>query len=125
MVALTDWKDRPGHYHGPGVNVDHLSNMDGLIVAIVRIEPGAVVPPHSHEHSDEVFDGLEGEGEVLVDGTWHPIRPGVTVVIPAGAVHGFRNESGAPLALRETIRQRVYARQAIKAAIRKRLPRYS
>ena len=42
-----------------------------------------------HSHPDpEVYFGLEGSGEVMVDGVPHHLGPGVALYIPGGAVHG-------------------------------------
>src|SRR5688572_24814988 len=46
-------------------------------------------PLHVHPHSDDVFELLEGELEVCVDGEWSTIRAGETAVAPAGLPHTF------------------------------------
>jgi mannose-6-phosphate isomerase-like protein (cupin superfamily) len=54
-------------------------------------------PLHVHPHADDVFELLEGELEVYVDGEWSTIRAGETAVAPAGQPHTFRNSSGKPV----------------------------
>jgi Cupin domain len=38
---------------------------------------------------------LEGSFEVVVDGTWRALGPGASASVPRGALHTFRNRSGA------------------------------
>lgn len=122
--ALVDWRDRPRPEPVRGISSDHLYAEGGLIVALVMLDPGAVVPEHVHEHHDEVFDVMAGEGEILVDGAWTRLGSGATAIIEAGRPHALRNPGSTPWVLRETIRQRVYARAALRAAISKRLRRW-
>lgn len=60
------------------------------------VPPGGGPPPHHHTREEEAFYVLEGEitfslGEEKILGT-----AGAFIQIPRGAVHAFRNESGAP-----------------------------
>jgi quercetin dioxygenase-like cupin family protein len=50
---------------------------------------------HSHAHP-EVYFGLEGEGDVMIDGQTHRLSPGVALFIPGGAVHGVP-QAASPL----------------------------
>ena len=52
------------------------------------MEAGDSFALHSHPQA-EVYFGLEGEGEVLIDGVPHRLAPGVALYIPGGAVHGI------------------------------------
>lgn len=86
---------------------------------------GNVVPYHKHEHIDEVFDVLEGEGTILIDGREMRGVPGTTLYVPAGTEHGFRADGTAEWVVRETVHERVYAGRAAKMVARaalKRLP---
>jgi quercetin dioxygenase-like cupin family protein len=124
LSSLFDWRSRPRPEPVRGVSSDHLYAEGGLIVALVTLDPGAVVPEHVHEHHDEVFDVMAGEGEILLDGAWRRLGAGATAIIEAGRRHALRNPGGAPWVLRETIRQRVYARAALRAALTKRVRRW-
>jgi quercetin dioxygenase-like cupin family protein len=95
---------------------------DDLVVVLVTLQPGAHVPEHHHEHHDEVFDVVRGEGTFWLDGEAIPFGPGMTIVVPAGTRHALK-AGDAPWVLRETVHRHVYARQAIKRALEKRLPR--
>ncbi len=55
--------------------------------------------PHFHRTISESFYILDGTVKIY-DGTrWVDTRPGDFVHVPAGGVHGFRNESGAPASM--------------------------
>jgi len=98
---------------------------ESFVGVLVYLEPGAVVPPHVHEHKDECFDVIEGQGVIVVDGHEVKGKPGTLVFVPAGTQHGLRNDSAARWLLRETVHERVYARTALYLVFRaflKRLP---
>jgi quercetin dioxygenase-like cupin family protein len=86
---------------------------------------GNVVPYHSHEHTDEVFDVIEGEGTILIDGREMRGVPGTILYVPAGTEHGFRADGTEAWLVRETVHERIYAGRAAKMmarAVLKRLP---
>jgi uncharacterized cupin superfamily protein len=47
--------------------------------------------PHWHDDLDEVFYVLDGELEFLLGDRWVSATAGMTVLVPAGTVHAFRN----------------------------------
>ena len=57
-------------------------------------------PPHVHRHGTEAYEVLEGTFEVMLDGTWQTLRPGDSASVPVGALHTFRNRSGATVQVR-------------------------
>jgi quercetin dioxygenase-like cupin family protein len=71
--------------------------LHGLFLGEHVIPPGYFVPPHVHSGDDEVFFLLEGELTIL--GTLEERRagPGVTVQLPGGSRHGFRNDTTSPV----------------------------
>ncbi|HID33412.1 MAG TPA: cupin domain-containing protein [Anaerolineae bacterium] len=92
---------------------------EDLVAVLVTLQPHARVPEHSHERHDEIFDVIRGEGVFWLDGEAIPFGPGMTIVVPAGVRHAL--EAGdAPWVLRETVHRHVYARKAIKRALKKR-----
>lgn len=84
---------------------------------------GNVVPYHKHEHIDEVFDVLEGEGTILIDGREMRGVPGTILYVPAGIEHGFRADGTEQWVVRETVHERIYAGRAAKMVIRAALRR--
>jgi quercetin dioxygenase-like cupin family protein len=62
---------------------------EGAQVNLVELEPGAVVPVHSHPH-EQLGIGLRGVQILLIDGEEHHIGPMDAYVIPGGVEHGAR-----------------------------------
>lgn len=83
--------------------------------------PGQELPVHIHAHEHEVFDVLAGCGTMYLDGEVVELKPGDIVLVPAGVQHGFKNTGNERWLVHATIHQRVYARQAMRRAIDKRL----
>jgi mannose-6-phosphate isomerase-like protein (cupin superfamily) len=83
--------------------------------------PGQALPVHVHAHEDEVFDVIAGQGTIYLDGERVRVGPGSVIVVPPGVQHGFTNTGDEPWLVRATIRRRVYAREALRRAIAKRL----
>jgi quercetin dioxygenase-like cupin family protein len=80
---------------------------------------------HTHENKHELFDVLEGEGCIEVDGRpWRAGR-GAASLCPRAVSHSLHNTGDAPWTLRITCQDRVYPRhlgKLIGRALRKRLP---
>ncbi len=69
-------------------------------VALVRVPPQASNwPRHVHTTQWEFFMVQEGEGELTLDETRHPIRPGDCFVMPPGRAHQLTNTGDADLLL--------------------------
>ncbi len=86
---------------------------------------GQIVRYHRHEHTDELFDVIEGEGTFLIDGGEMAGGPGTILYVPAGVEHGMRADGTDQWVVRETVHERVYAGRAAKMVMRamlKRLP---
>ena len=62
-----------------------------LLIGLNSFEPGQFHALHSHAGMDKVYQVLQGEGEVLLDGRELPIKEGELVVAPEGVPHGIRN----------------------------------
>ncbi|RJX39871.1 cupin domain-containing protein [Paenibacillus pinisoli] len=54
-------------------------------------EPGQSFAVHQHPHSSELFIGVEGKGEIHLNGEWHPFEAGDLLYVPQGIFHGTRN----------------------------------
>lgn len=63
------------------------TDTDSLVCGVAMMSAGDTFPLHSHPQA-EVYFGLEGSGEVMIDGVPHLLEPGVALYIPGGAVHG-------------------------------------
>ena len=65
------------------------------------LPPGCVAPPpHVHPRQVEEYEVLEGSFDVTVDGQWRTLTPGESASVPQGALHTFRNRSGAVVRVR-------------------------
>ena len=63
------------------------TDSDSVTCGVAMMAAGETFALHSHPQA-EVYFGLEGEGEVMINGTPHRLAPGVALYIPGGAVHG-------------------------------------
>ena len=104
---------------------EHLFDGDGFYGRLLCFQRGQHVPEHVHEHKDECFDVLEGEGTFLLNGKAIRASAGITIYVPAGTRHGLRADGTERWLIRETVHERVYARRALRLLARmalKRLP---
>ncbi len=53
-------------------------------------EPGTGIPPHVHEHEDEVFKVIEGEMELTVGGKTTILKAGDIAFGPRGIPHSWK-----------------------------------
>jgi uncharacterized cupin superfamily protein len=54
----------------------------GYYVFEATTPPGAGVPPHVHQHEDEIIYIIEGEYEVFLDGRTHKASNGAVINFP-------------------------------------------
>lgn len=76
MFAEKSW----GNYRVLDVEKDSLTIK-------VTLNAGSQMKYHSHEHRDEVWTVISGEGRVIVDGVETPVKVGDTVVMHIGSKH--------------------------------------
>lgn len=63
----------------------------------MTLQPNARMPiPHYHDRWDETIYGLSGTSTWRIDGRDIELKPGETVFIKRGVVHGFSNRSSGP-----------------------------
>ena len=74
-----------------GVLIDESDGAPNFAMRRFVLEPGAEVPRHTNavEHEQYV---LEGEYVVGIEDEEHVVTAGDSLLIPAGAVHWYRNE---------------------------------
>ncbi len=78
--------------------VDASIGSTAIFVAEQTLQPGDRVLRHVHP-VDEVLLFLSGSGAATLDDDTVSIEAGVTLFVPAGVHHGFRNSGPAPLRL--------------------------
>jgi mannose-6-phosphate isomerase-like protein (cupin superfamily) len=54
-------------------------------------QPGQSFSVHMHPESEEMFIGVEGKGNVHLNGEWLPFEAGDILYAPPGMFHGTRN----------------------------------
>jgi quercetin dioxygenase-like cupin family protein len=59
---------------------------DAAMLNLIRFEPGATVPLHSHPH-EQLGIVLEGMQALVVDGEAHELGPFEAYVLPGGVEH--------------------------------------
>jgi quercetin dioxygenase-like cupin family protein len=68
---------------------------DAAMLNLVELDPGAVVPEHSHPH-EQLGIGLRGLITMVIDGMERPMGPMDAMHIPSGVVHaGVAGPEGA------------------------------
>jgi mannose-6-phosphate isomerase-like protein (cupin superfamily) len=55
------------------------------------LPPGAVCGEHRHTRTEELYFIVSGEGELLLNGVPHRVRPGHLIANRLGTRHRFRN----------------------------------
>jgi quercetin dioxygenase-like cupin family protein len=58
---------------------------------ITELYPGGESAVHVHPQQDEIYEVIEGQIELYLNGAWKTLKTGERVTIPKGAVHAFRN----------------------------------
>jgi len=73
---LPGWHGR--YFHTPSMTFAHYDFVRGASI-------------HEHFHpQEEVYEVIEGELELTIDGMAQTIRPGVVAIVPAGARHSVK-----------------------------------
>ncbi len=123
MTNLIHHLEQYKQLNGPPIHSTPFYVGQDIIACLVSLQPGAVVPEHSHEHQDEIFDVIEGEGTFVLAGQALTLKPGMTICVPANTPHSLQ-ALNQPWILRETVHRRIYARQALKRALWKRWQKF-
>lgn len=92
--------DHPRRGKVPGkVFLGQALGLTGMEVSLGALPPGASMPfLHAHKQNEELYVVLEGTGEMQVNGTVIPLRPGSAVRIAPEGVRCWRATGQVPLA---------------------------
>jgi quercetin dioxygenase-like cupin family protein len=75
---------------------------DGLVAMEFTLPPGSVAPPaHVHPTTEERFEILEGELDLMVGGDWRTLGAGETAAVTPGTPHTFKNRCGRTVRVRD------------------------
>lgn len=91
--AFRNWEGRAPLSLFDGVSA-HSIGGEQVLLCRVRYEPGATVPRHSHEHTEQVMFVLEGELEMTVGSETRSLRAGDVVVVNRGIEHELHSKRG-------------------------------
>lgn len=99
--ATQQYAPRSGLPHTQGqVERVTFGERPGEVGAYVRrgrgIERGLGIPPHVHEHEDEVIFVVEGTYDLWIAGQTHKASAGSVFHFPRGIPHGFTNAGSTP-----------------------------
>jgi len=71
------------------------TNGDYYVFEVVS-PPGFGIPPHVHQHEDEVIYVVEGEYAIVLGAEIFTATTGATLHFPRGTPHGFQNVGATP-----------------------------
>jgi mannose-6-phosphate isomerase-like protein (cupin superfamily) len=110
-MSLIDHETQPLEQWREGVmtqmRVSALLHSAQLCIFEQFCDPGLGAPIHLHA-VQEVLEVMEGEAEVTLRGERLTLRANQSVVIPAGARHGFRNIGSGILKVRATLASPIF-----------------
>lgn len=89
VVLHRDGAPRRGNPLGTAI-ITPLARGGAAFVGLLTLAPGARVPEHQ-DPTEEYLYVLSGGGEVTIDGVVSDLRPGVAVLMPAGATVSYVN----------------------------------
>ncbi len=89
-ILFPNWRDQV-IFSPDGPKPQVLMENEILKVVLGGLEPGQRIPPHPEGES--MFHFLEGNGWMVVEGERFPVKPGATVITPAGANRGIEAET--------------------------------
>jgi quercetin dioxygenase-like cupin family protein len=95
---------KPNWTYANGNTVHYLATGEstGGLFGLYRWEMGpepSGPPAHFHKTITESFYTLTGTIKIYNGDEWIDTKPGDFVHVPAGGIHGFRNESGEPASM--------------------------
>ncbi len=79
---------------GPGVEICVTAG-EGLMLSLVNLEPGSIVPEHSHPH-EQMGMMLSGRAEFTIGGVSRILGPGDSWRIPGHVLHEVRTLDEGP-----------------------------
>ena len=72
----------------------HAIGGEQVLLCRVSYEPGKKVPPHAHEHTEQVMAIVDGSVDMAIEGEWRTLVPGDVVVVNRGLEHELHSPGG-------------------------------
>ena len=91
--SFQNWEGREELSLFPKVTLQSFGG-DQVLLCRVRYEPGAEVPRHSHEHTEQLMWILEGSLEMTIGDETREVHAGDVVAVNRGVEHSLRSEEG-------------------------------
>jgi quercetin dioxygenase-like cupin family protein len=93
VSPFLSWDDRSTGSLYPRTSLQSIGG-EHILFCRVAYEPGADVPRHSHQETEQLMWVLEGELEMTVGEQERVVRAGEAVVINRGVEHSLRSPGG-------------------------------
>lgn len=75
------------------------TDLQNLSIAKIIVPPLVTVKKHYHKKCEEVYQVIEGDGLMFIDGEESPLKPGQAVPIKTGQWHTITNHNKTPLTM--------------------------
>ena len=75
------------------IKLKSTASANRMAVMTVEVPPEGFVPPHTHDKEEESYFMLEGTMLMQLGSQELTIAPGDFVHVPAGTIHGYKNNS--------------------------------
>lgn len=75
------------------IKLKSTASSNRMAVMTVDVPPEGAVPPHTHAQEEESYFMLEGAIVMQLGSEELTIEPGDFVHVPAGTIHGYKNQS--------------------------------
>lgn len=93
------WQPVPANGHADPALTPQRTGHAGLSMGFQTIAAGSHVRAHAHTDQVELQICFSGHGEVLVDGTRHPLQPGTACFLGPDVVHEIHAPAEAELVM--------------------------
>lgn len=85
------------------IKVDSSSTGGDYYIFESTTPPGDGIPPHIHSREDEIFEILDGQMDIFLDGETYTASRGDIAFFPRNSVHGFSNSGASPAVVRVVV----------------------
>ena len=101
-MSIVEHEGQPWRENRPGSRLRVIADSGptalGLALVHQICEPGVGAPSHTHDF-DEIVTIVSGTAEVWIGSERQTVGGETSIFVPAGTVHGFRNNGNDPLQL--------------------------